>query len=509
MRTRLNNKGYSLVELMLALLIMGVVMIGVGLIMRTTSVSYKDGNAEVTMQTEAQIIANQVEELLVDARTVSGKTDLDADRYYYSIQTYDTLLLSGDTIHYIMFDSTAQKMYYQQDPLDDSTDAWIPMADYVSNFRIEGLTTDASSTDCDNMVTVRIDMDKSGYNYSTVKEVYFRNNVENKSSHLIGGVVATPDPSESEFEGTIEVERYEIVDLERLYNFDMSKGVTFSSNFANDYRFVNATYNTDNYKPNKIFAAGISTSVDASDAPVATAFLTTNTTLNTDFDDAVPDDGSVWIQGTTHGGDAVKYRLATKAVTYKIGDTLESTPTGDGAFVMVGDDSDPGRDTWVVVEGINFCHMVEYPVGGNSMQLKYSMIMYDDSLGTVALQYDSASERTIDSKTASFHTDTLTSASTINPQQICDAPKLVAGLRIDPITGDLSVIMGNDPAGATSIINDGDLRMACKISVSSATGTSVDTPIVIDMNVLVQDNASSFANYKGGKVYAASTSLWP
>ena len=66
MKTRLNNKGYSLVELMLTLFIFGIVMVGIALIMRTTTVSYKDGNAEVTMQTEAQIIANQVEELLVD-----------------------------------------------------------------------------------------------------------------------------------------------------------------------------------------------------------------------------------------------------------------------------------------------------------------------------------------------------------------------------------------------------------------------------------------------------------
>lgn len=509
MRTKINNKGYSLVELMLTLLIFSVVMVGIGLIMRTTSVSYKDGNAEVTMQTEAQIIANQVEELLVDAHSVSGKTDLDANRYYYSIQTYDTMLLSSSSVHYIMYDSTAQKMYYQTEPLDDTADAWVPMADYVSNFQIAGLTADASSADCDNMVTVRIDMDKSGYNYSTVKEVYFRNNVENKSNHLIGGGTSTPDPSESEFEGTIEVERYEIVDLERMYDFDLSEPVTWSSNFANNYRFVNATYKTDNYLPNDIFADGITTSVDASDAPVATAFLTTNTTLNTDFDEAVSDDGSVWIQGTTHADKTVKYRLKTTPVSYEIGGTVEATPAGNGAFVMVGDDSDPGRDTWVVVNGINFCHMVEYPVGGNAMQLNYSMTMYDDSVGSVALQYDNASERTVDSKTASFHSDSLTTASKINPQQIIDQPKYVAGLRIDPITGDLSVIMGNDPAGATTVVDNGNLRLACKISVSSTTGTSIDTPVVIDMNVLVQDNASSFANYKGGNVYSATSSLWP
>ena len=65
MKANRNNKGYSLVELLITIAIFGMVMIGIAMIMRTSSVSYLDGTREVAVQTEVQIVANQVEELLL------------------------------------------------------------------------------------------------------------------------------------------------------------------------------------------------------------------------------------------------------------------------------------------------------------------------------------------------------------------------------------------------------------------------------------------------------------
>lgn len=522
MRTKMNNKGYTLVELMLTLFIFGIVMVGIGMIMRTTSVSYKGGNAEVTMQTEAQIIANQVEELLVDATAVSGKITLDANRYYYSVE-------SNGAAHYIMFNGTDNRMYYQQDAIVDKPENWMLMAEYVSSFSINGLTTDKDSADCDNMVTVKIDMDKSGYNYTSVKEVYFRNDIENKSVQLIGGAAPAPEESDDGFTGTIVVDRYQIIDLEKEYNIKTGT-VTFSSNFGTYYRFLDATYNTDNKYANKLYVTSgtdkIETSVDDSDNPKATAFLSSNISLNDDFGKTIADDGTYWIAGKTHDDKDVKYKLSTPAVSYKI-----DKSGGSGALLLSQNDNDDGRDGWVEVEGINFCHMVEYPVGGVSMQLNYEITLYDDSLGTVENTYDSESERNFqygnnsnEYRTAKIASGALTTADTITTHELVDMPaKCKIGVRIDPLTGDLSIVQANDPMGIfkvrrkdpvtgnmvdVNISESGDVRVACAITVSKKDTTTTATPTVIDMGVVVQGNNSTFTNYSGGNTYSATTSLW-
>ena len=61
-----NNKGYTLVELMLTLLIFSVIMISIIMIMRTTIVSYKNGLTEASVQENAQIAINQISNILVD-----------------------------------------------------------------------------------------------------------------------------------------------------------------------------------------------------------------------------------------------------------------------------------------------------------------------------------------------------------------------------------------------------------------------------------------------------------
>ena len=532
MRMKLNNKGYSLVELMLTLFIFGLVMVGVGMIMRTTSASYKSGNAEVTMQTEAQILANQVEELLVDAASfsqITGDALPDSIDVCYKIETYNSTGITDDNwTYYLLFNSAEKRMYMQVNSLTNDPAQWSLMGEYVSDFRILGYTTNTTLLNCDNMVQVEIDMDKSGYKYSAVKEVYFRNDIENPKVQLINGGNTSGPGDEDEFTGTIEIDRYQIVDLEREYNFDLSKTVTIDSNgeFAANYRFVDAKYNKGNFLPNKMFdmTDGISTStqtvVDEAGnnitVPKPTAFVTTSTSLNTDFDMTVPetsaDDGKCWISGTTHDGKSVKYKVITKAVSYKVDGTVNEKPAGTGALLMSPNDGDPGRDNWVEVEGINFCHMVEYPVGGVNMKLNYKLTLYDDSVGTVANQYDSTAERKFGDKTASIVSDSLTSASTLDCKQVLDQPKYMIGVRIDPLTGDLSIMQGNDAAAATTASNNGKMRMACMIGVSSADATAT-YDIVFDMAVVVQSTEGqtangSFANYAGGSSYAPVASLW-
>ena len=102
---RKNNKGYSLVELLITMAIFSIIMIAIILIMRTSLVSYKDGLFETTMQEEAQIVANQVSDLLVDARyiTSTGSTNSDGDLTYgfkSAEGIYFTLTFEGNNLWY-------------------------------------------------------------------------------------------------------------------------------------------------------------------------------------------------------------------------------------------------------------------------------------------------------------------------------------------------------------------------------------------------------------------------
>ena len=93
------NKGYSLAELLVSIAIFSVVMLSIVTVMRNVSVSYRNENAEVQLQENSQMLLSQMEELLVDAKSVSligTKTwnITDNDNVIHVIK------LNGDTVQY-------------------------------------------------------------------------------------------------------------------------------------------------------------------------------------------------------------------------------------------------------------------------------------------------------------------------------------------------------------------------------------------------------------------------
>lgn len=62
-----NNKGLSLVELIVAIAIMAIVGLAIGGFMVTGTRSYASSSAEVNLQYEAQLVSNQINDLLIDS----------------------------------------------------------------------------------------------------------------------------------------------------------------------------------------------------------------------------------------------------------------------------------------------------------------------------------------------------------------------------------------------------------------------------------------------------------
>ena len=67
-----SNKGYTLVELLLSIAVFSIVMVAILTIMSNTLGAYSKANLDVAVQEDAQLVANQLEEIITDAQSIAG-----------------------------------------------------------------------------------------------------------------------------------------------------------------------------------------------------------------------------------------------------------------------------------------------------------------------------------------------------------------------------------------------------------------------------------------------------
>ncbi len=236
-----NNKGYSLFELLIAMAIFSIVMLAIIMMMRTTVASYKDGLFETSMQQEAQIVANQVSDLLVDATYYSATNSnvAGAKQYtFYGVGNQPFMLSQAGNILYYYEGTDSAKAV---DP-DQGAQVLSDQLDPADGFSIEGLSRRASESDkttnFDNQVTVKINIlseDQSNpaknRSYSAIKDTYFRNDVENRygmddltTPYTIEGTLSPFDANGGSISGggpaPDDVDDYPVL---RYQAFDISK----------------------------------------------------------------------------------------------------------------------------------------------------------------------------------------------------------------------------------------------------------------------------------------------
>jgi len=173
---RKNNKGYSFVELIITMAIFSIIMLAIILMMRTSLVSYKDGLFETTMQEEAQIVANQVSDLLIDA-TYINSYDSTPNAEEYSFKGPEG---SFTIKHVVEVDGDGNfvngKLVYS-----DASGIEQLLSDQMKTFYISGLNKRTTSDKAvyDNAATVNVEVLYQERGYTASKDVYFRNNIEN------------------------------------------------------------------------------------------------------------------------------------------------------------------------------------------------------------------------------------------------------------------------------------------------------------------------------------------
>lgn len=190
------NKGFSLVELLVAMAVLAIVMAELAQVIFSSSKLYLYGTYEVDLQTEAQQIIQQIEDMIVDARV-----DVSAN-YVASLSSDQVITISTNSL------SSNSAIEYKINfvPNTDPTKEYgsltltvrdsagtvgpIPMAEYVKS-----VSLDFAEYETDNMLTLYITMQNDRYSYTTTKDIFLRNMLgtgarkrgnQNDSDKLIG-----------------------------------------------------------------------------------------------------------------------------------------------------------------------------------------------------------------------------------------------------------------------------------------------------------------------------------
>ena len=193
MKANSRNKGFTLIEMLVTIALLGLVMTMLTTFVTSSSRQYTRGTREARMQMEAQETMNFIEKLVTDGTADSGC-------FSFSSGTFTAYILKGTTLSkYLISYDQSEKMlrYTRQDKIYGAYDAtagkpiveqgsasmntgWstvsrqnIPLSKYVSGFSVD-LTELASL----GMFRVNLDFSLEGAEYSASRTYNIRNITE-------------------------------------------------------------------------------------------------------------------------------------------------------------------------------------------------------------------------------------------------------------------------------------------------------------------------------------------
>lgn len=193
MELRRENKGFSLVELIITIAIFSIVGIVVGSFLLSSSRAYSVNANELDIQEEAQLVANQLQEMILDTPLGISYTYVGVDDAGNLVDTYDVpadtvdvdktnLYIYGEDYYYhIYWNVDEQRLYfvdYVKTPggfqLNDMTAEGVVLGEYISDFKV-----DLSRAATDRIVSFHIIFKKPGSDrdYLVSKSVSLRNNI--------------------------------------------------------------------------------------------------------------------------------------------------------------------------------------------------------------------------------------------------------------------------------------------------------------------------------------------
>ena len=108
---RLDDKGYSLVELLIAIAISSIVLLGLAMFMSTSSNSYKFTNDEVFIQKEAQNSLNLLKNFIMEGKGKDIKIVKNSSDELIGLEILND---SSKKYYYVLYKKSEGKLFYKK-----------------------------------------------------------------------------------------------------------------------------------------------------------------------------------------------------------------------------------------------------------------------------------------------------------------------------------------------------------------------------------------------------------
>ena len=441
---KLKNKGYTLVELILSIAIFAIVMVGVTSIMSSTLKSYSNANIDIAVQEDCQMAANQLEEFLCDAKSISSFDGDPANGWTFVDQA-----------------GVTQTISYEDDKVTLTRGGvQYTIADHVSSFSIDNWKTSSNVTATTekayNQAVINMSMDNNGQSYTLRRNVYFRNDVEENSFHGISYLMGATGGGGGGGTGDIDliVKRYETINLSADYRIRYNAKLYKKNGAAWD---LVTDPNPDPVVDvdNSFFK--LSKSTDSPVSGTSVYYLTTGASVNSDLDLSVP--ATYKIEGSRDGSDSVTIYLTVEPVDILATDVVVQHHENNTVNAE-------GFTSPINVKGIDINEALKS--GDFSYTFKYSLLRNGSYIGN----NEWTSTLTVDSSKAS--TDGKISAGTYQPGQYNGSfGRVEFGLAPDPFLGGFSVTGANTEMGTacSTLIGDTNLSLKFNIVMNIVTGS--------------------------------------
>lgn len=202
------NSGFTLVELVIVMAIMGILGLAVAGFIGTSTKQYKYASKDVDLQYEAQLTMNQIGDLIIDAQkgvkyepaTVAAPVEVASaepkDGYVATASAEETsseeasaeetssdsklIIYNNDCTYYIIYRQSEHKIYLRKDTLDPATGAVKADGQVKESLMAEnvtGFTPDLSEAEKKNSVGLVMDFKAGDKKYTSKQNFTMRNKV--------------------------------------------------------------------------------------------------------------------------------------------------------------------------------------------------------------------------------------------------------------------------------------------------------------------------------------------
>lgn len=180
-KKKLNNQGFSLVELLVAIALMAIVGLAISGFLTTINQNYKRNQTEVDIQYESQTVMNQIKDLMIDA-TMGITVDDTIPGDDIAIYIYN------DTSYYrLMWKKGEHSIFLETFPKTDDAPADVGssaalVSDYVYDFLVDYSTAESRKVYTLSFSFAQSDTTTHKYNSSV--SVMIRNQIEYQKTRV-------------------------------------------------------------------------------------------------------------------------------------------------------------------------------------------------------------------------------------------------------------------------------------------------------------------------------------